>query len=240
MKKALVIYISLLLIATGGQAQFKMPKKVYRIDELEKAKADAESKGKPITVIYTDETSSCGLCAAASLGAADKLNSKTIILYASARADGPRLPYAIQQALRSPEAGGYIPKTVIADATLTHVLAYVPYAVGAAQDRLLKDALRKLPQAPPKARLARPAPSFPNIPAAGIPPAENRAMRTWTSLSGATVEAALMYERNGKVALRTKGGGPVEIQTTGLSQEDRNYLQMLKNESSNPYAGSRK
>jgi hypothetical protein len=234
MKKMFTVCISLLLIATGGQAQFKMPKKVYRIDELEKAKAEAESKGKPITVIYTDEATSCGLCAAASLGAADKLDSKTIILYANARADGPKLPNAILQALRSPEAGKYIPKTIIADATLTEVLAYVPYAVGAEQDRLLKDALRKLPKPAPRSRLARPAPSLPSASASVIPPAENREVRTWTSQSGATVEAALMYERNGKVVLRTKGGDHVEIQATGLSQKDQDYLQNLKNESSSP------
>ena len=223
---------ALLLIAGNAPAEFTLPKKVYRIAELEKAQAEAESKGKPITIIYTDETTSCGLCAGASLNAADKLGSKTVVVYVSSREGSQSLPDVVQQALRAPEAGRFIPKTVIMDAALTRLLATVPYAQSPEQDRLLKDALRSLPKPERHPALMRPAAPAPGLTSFTVPPAMDRECRIWTSQSGATLEAALVHVQNGTAALRRKDGGKVQIQCHLLSREDQDYLQSLQSASS--------
>jgi hypothetical protein len=241
MKKVFVLCVSLWLIAVEGKADFKMPKQVYRMDRLEEAKADAETQGKPVTIIWTHEKTSCGLCAAASLNAADKLSKKTVAVYADCDTEWQKLPTAVQQALRAPELGRFVPKTVIMDAALTNVLGVVPYARGPEQDRLLKNVTKKLPKATPKSRLARTPTPQPTMPTFSIPPAEDREFRTWKALSGATVEAILVHERSRRIALRKKDGTMAEILVTNLTKDDQDYLQKIRNESSNqPNAGDGK
>jgi hypothetical protein len=138
-----------LLVAVDGNAEFKMPKNVYRIDQLEEAIAKAKVKGDAITVVYTHEKTSCGLCAKASLNVAEILGRKTVVVYADSKSEWYKLPAIIQQALISPEAGRFIPMTVILDAAMKNVLAIVPYAKGEEQNRLLKDAIKKLSRVPP-------------------------------------------------------------------------------------------
>jgi hypothetical protein len=234
MKKVFVVCGLLMLGAAEGQAEFKMPKRVYRMDELAKAKEDAESKGQPISVIFTDENTSCGLCAAASLNAADKLNKRTVVVYADCYTEWKKLPAAVQRALRSPELGNLVPKTVIMDAALSNLVAVVPYARSPEQDRLLKDAVKKLPKATPKSGITRTPTARSNMPAFSIPPAEDREFRTWKSVSGARVEAALVHERGGRIGVRRKDGNKVEILVTNLTKEDQDYLEKIRNESPNP------
>ena len=231
--KTFALCVCLLGIALEAKAEFKMPKKVYRMGELAKAKAEAESKGQAITFIFTDEQTSCGLCAGASLKAADRLDKKTVVVYADSNTERPKLPAAVQQAMQTPEAGRFIPMTVIVDAALTNVLAIVPYVRGEAeQDELLKDVLKKLPKATPKSGLAHTPALRPATPTFSIPPAEDRELRTWKALSGATVEAALVHERSGRIGLRKKDGTSVEILVANLTKDDQNYLQTIRNESS--------
>lgn len=226
--------VCLLGVALEAKAEFTMPKKVFRMGEFEKAKAEAESKGQPITFIFTDEHTSCGLCSGASLKTAEKLDKKTVVVYADCNTERPKLPAAVQQALQTPEAGRFIPMTVITDAALTNVLAIVPYVRGdAEQEQLLKDVLKKLPKATPMSAAAHTLAPRPGLPMAGIPPAEGREFRTWKSLSGATIEAALVQERSGRVRLKTRDGSSVEIMVANLAKDDQTYLGTFRNESSN-------
>lgn len=143
------------LIAVEAKANFKMPKEVYRMDRLEEAKAEATSNGRAITIIFTREKTSCRLNEAASLNAAGTLRRETVVVYADCDTEWNQLPATVQEALRSPEAGRFVPKTVILDAGLNNVLAIVPYANGGRYDRLLKDAMKKLPEAPSKSGLRK-------------------------------------------------------------------------------------
>ncbi|NLB68248.1 MAG: hypothetical protein GX804_00965 [Lentisphaerae bacterium] len=232
MNKTFGLCICLLVIAVEATADFTMPKKVYRLDRLEQAKADAESRGRPISIIYTQEKTSCGLTAGASLNAADKLSKRTVVVYAECNAEWEKLPPDVKQALRAPELGRYVPKTVIMDAALTNVIAYVPYARGAEQEKLIKEAIRKIPKATPKSGLARLPPPRPSAPLFSIPPADDREVRTWQSRAGATVEAALVHERSGRVVLKMQDGNMTDILVVNLTKENRDYLQKIRDESS--------
>ena len=46
MKRILAACVCVLVATMVAKAEFKMPKSVYRIDQLEKAKAEAEAKGE--------------------------------------------------------------------------------------------------------------------------------------------------------------------------------------------------
>lgn len=122
-----------------------MPNSVYRMDHLEEAKSDARINTRAITIIFTHEKTSCGLCEAASLKAAATLSNKTVVVYADANTEWGKLPPAVQDALRTPEAGPFVPQVVILDLALTKVLAIVPYATSDRYDQLLQAALKKLP-----------------------------------------------------------------------------------------------
>jgi hypothetical protein len=217
------------LAPTAAEA-FLMPKSVFRMHELDEAKAEAKEKGKAITFVYTREETTCGLCVRASLSAVDELKSKSVIVYAHTD-ETAKLPAAVQQALRSPEAGGYIPKVVLVDANMDKVLAVVPYARGDRHVRLLKDAKKTIPKVEPATPaglkpLAAPGSSLTGV---VIPRDENRPQRTWVSRSGKSVLASLVEQRKDVVVLKTSEGSLLEIPAASLSDLDQAHLRSLRN-----------
>lgn len=218
------------VIATTAHAEFEMPKHVYRMTELDKATAEAKQKNEPITFIYTHEKTSCGLCRAASLNAADRLKSKSVVVYADSDTEWAKIPAVVQEALSSPEAGKYIPKTVIANADFTKVLAVIPYALGDEQNDLLRDAIRgtgKVYKPTPLGATRRPPPAA-LAPSAPIAHDETREARVWISKSGATITAALVEMSAGYVILKSPEGKQFKVLPAQLSNNDQQYLTQLQ------------
>lgn len=209
------------LAAGAARAEFEMPKHAYRMDKLDQAKAEATAKGEPLAFIYTHEKTSCGLCRNASLNAADRLKSKTVVVYANSDQDGGALPPVVKEALATPEAGKYVPKTVLVDAKLEKVLAVIPYALGDEQNKLIKAALRGVEKSPDPT----------NTPPAAAPASaplardETRALRTWTSRSGATLQARLLEQAGAHLVLQTAEGKQMKIMPDQLCVADQQYVQ---------------
>ena len=156
MKNQIGIAIVVLLLASQSMAGFTISKKIHRMNQFDEAKAEASSDGKPITFIYTDTSSSCGLCASASLNAIDRLKSKTVVVYINSGNEWNLLPSVVQDALRKPEAGKYIPKTVIVNPEIEKVIAIVPYVRSTKeQNKLLKQARKEIVKAMPKTTQSR-------------------------------------------------------------------------------------
>ena len=204
------------------RADFEMPKHVYRMNELEKAKAEAAAKGEPLAIIYTTEKTTCGLNRSASLNAADRLKNKTVVVYAEW--GDKMLPDVVREALTSPEAGKFIPRTVLVDAKMEKVLALIPYALGDEQNKLIKTALRGVEKATAPADAG---------PAARQPPAalsrdETRALRAWTARSGSTLEARLLEQSGPHLVLQTAEGKQMKILPAQLSDADQQYVQSLR------------
>lgn len=228
MKVILVACLCMLAAAVDVNAEFKMPKRVYRMNQLGKAQDEAELKGRAISFVYSQESMSCPLSSGASLNAAEVLGRKTVVVYANCETEWAKLPPAVQMAFRSPDSGKFIPKIAILDAALTNVIAVVPYALGEEQNRLLKKAIRKLPTIQPKSGLAsKPALSATAL-AFSIPLADNRESRRWQSASGNSVEGSLVHERNGKVTLKKKGGSTIELSSSSLGSDDQAYLDKIR------------
>ncbi len=54
MKCAFTIALGLFLVAGFSQAELKIPGNVFKMDELEKAKAKAADASKPLIFVYTN------------------------------------------------------------------------------------------------------------------------------------------------------------------------------------------
>ena len=211
-----------ILMSGPVRADFEMPKHVYRMNELEKAKAEAAAKGEPLAIIYTTEKTTCGLNRSASLNAADRLKSKAVVVYAEW--GDKMLPDVVREALTSPEAGKFIPRTVLVDAKMEKVLALIPYALGDEQNKLIKTALRGMEKATAPADAGPAA----RLPPAALPRDETRALRAWTARSGSTLEARLLEQSGPHLVLQTAEGKQMKILPAQLSDADQQYVQSLR------------
>ncbi len=230
MKRGWAIIVLLAIAVSPALGQFKMPDNVHRMNELETAKAEARKSGRPIAFIYTKESSTCGLCARASLLAADELRRKTVVVYADSEKESGLLPKIVNTALGSEKAGRYIPKTVIVDSALENVLAIVPYASGEQMNELLREAGKALPRTTPPSPAPGGAPSPGNNKGADDALGVSRPMRVWTSRAGTKVKAAFVQEINPVVILKKEDGTTIRLITHDLSKQDQAYVQGLKKE----------
>lgn len=102
-------------------AGLKLPSKVYEVADMEKAKAEAASKGKPLSILYTDKDSTCPLCNAAAGTMIKELGMKTVIVYAR---DINGLPDNVRSAMN---IGKYIPRIGVFDDKMEKALGTVTY-----------------------------------------------------------------------------------------------------------------
>ena len=228
MRRRIILLLTIFCaISLQGLADFKMPKRVYRMKQLDAAKAKAKDRNKPITFIYTHEKTSCGLCAKASLNIADTLKSKSVLVYVDCENERELIPPLIQEALQQPEAGRYVPQTVIVDSGITKVITIVPYAKGTEQDKLLKEAKKEISKAQQN-NARKPLRLLNKTEISTIQPDENREIRIWTSISGVEVRAALVQESGQHLILKRENGSRLKILMSKLSSKDQQYVQELK------------
>jgi len=141
-----ILSIALLLIlltVSTGIAGFTLRGGVYRMNQLDAVKSHALSERKPVAFLYSDENSFCLQCGSSSLQAMETLESSCIVVYVD-KSDAAKLPQQVKNALRSPEAGRYIPTVVVMSYDLKKVIAIVPYARGEAYKKLLYEARGKI------------------------------------------------------------------------------------------------
>jgi hypothetical protein len=152
--KRFSILFALFALGITAIAEVKIPKSVYRADEFEKAKADAKAKGKPVSILYTSEKSTCPLCNNATLRAVKELNGKTVMVYFDTKESGyEKMPPAVQQAMRASELGSYIPKLAVFDTEVTNAIAYVAYSN---DDKVLDKAYREAGKKIRESKVAQP------------------------------------------------------------------------------------
>ncbi len=117
-KLALVVLLATSTLALAG---FKLPSKIFEGSEIDKAKAEAEAKKKPIAILYSDKDSTCPLCNAASETIIRELGAKTVMIYVNNQAALP------PSAIAALAAGKFIPKVAVMDAKLETPLGTVTY-----------------------------------------------------------------------------------------------------------------
>jgi hypothetical protein len=143
MKILSIAFLSVLLAASTVIAGFTLTRGVYRMNQLDTAKAAAFSGRKAVAFLYSDEKTFCIECGRKSLQAMETLAGSCIMVYVD-KSDTYRLPEQVKNAFRSPEAGKFIPTIVVMSYDLKKVITIVPYARGEAYKELLSEAKQKI------------------------------------------------------------------------------------------------
>jgi hypothetical protein len=143
MRILITALFSILLVASTAIAGFTLKSGVYRMNKLEAAKSEALSGRKAIAFLYADENTFCTQCVSASVQAMEALSGSCVMVYVD-KSDAAKLPDQVKNALRSPEAGKYIPTLVIMSHDLKKVIAIVPYSRGEAYKKQLSEAKAKI------------------------------------------------------------------------------------------------
>ncbi len=128
--KSVIPAMVFLLSPALSYGEFSLPDYVYTMDDLDAAKVDADTYQQPISFVYSNEYTDCGLATSATLDAFSELVKTTIVVYASSNkedSDWDNIPTVVKRAIKSSKAGKYIPKTVIVDENMSRVVAIVPY-----------------------------------------------------------------------------------------------------------------
>lgn len=77
----------------------------------------------------------------------DAFGKAGIVIYAASPKDRESLPDVVREAVFSPDAGKYIPRTVVVNPDISEVIAIVPYAREESErKKLFADAFRKIAQ----------------------------------------------------------------------------------------------
>jgi len=121
----LLLFASFCLKVADVKA-FDIPPGVYRIDQLEQAVKDATSHHKEIVFLYSDEKTTCPLCARASTAIMDKFKPNSVVVYFD-KGGWQKAPAIVRDAANSPAAGKYIPITIIVNSGMTEVVSIIPY-----------------------------------------------------------------------------------------------------------------
>ncbi len=131
MKRHRIVPTSMLLLvltftASLASAAFNIPNHVYTIDQLRQAKEEARADDKQIVFLFSDEHTTCALCTRASINIMRRFERRAVIVYFGKK-DWAKAPRIVTEAINSPEAGKFIPKTIVVDSGITEVVSIIPY-----------------------------------------------------------------------------------------------------------------
>ncbi|MDD3814192.1 MAG: hypothetical protein PHZ02_06050 [Desulfocapsaceae bacterium] len=142
-KTTLILLALSCITVSFAQASFEIPNYVYTVSQLRTAQQNAIDSNKSITFVYANKNTDCSLGTAASIDLFNGLKDHSIIVYAE-RNDWNNLPPIVKSGINSPEAGKYIPITVIVNSNLDSVIRIIPYAKTKQRGELIKQAHSQL------------------------------------------------------------------------------------------------
>src|SRR6056297_1876868 len=102
MHKAIVNIVIVMLFASKLMAGFEVEDSVFRMDKLQQAKEKAKAENLPLTFMYSNENTSCGLCSYASANILDTLEDESVLVYVN-NGDRNELPQIVKNAINKPE-----------------------------------------------------------------------------------------------------------------------------------------
>jgi len=209
------VAITIVSSASVALAGFKLPKSVYRVEDLAKAQAEAREKGRPLAFILTSEETPCPLATAASLQIIKGLQDRAVLVYLNGLQPGHsrQIPREVASAVHNPQMGRLAPRFVIVDATMKNVWAAVPHVDG-------KKELAQVLVQTNKMIIQKTAP---------LKVDDSRPVRTWESRTGKKLEASLVQEiGTTTVVLKKQDGTKIKVPREKLSDADLDYIQSLK------------
>ena len=141
--KIIFSLVASMVLSAIASADTAFPRTSFVMADLEKAKAVATTEKKSLAFIYTDKTTTCGLCQGAAAAYIDAVKSKTVIVYVDSKAkdtDWQQLPAPVREALIP---GKFIPKIVVTDAAASKVTTSLTYEAYKADDSKAIRGLKK-------------------------------------------------------------------------------------------------
>ncbi|MDT8389663.1 MAG: hypothetical protein RRC34_04040 [Lentisphaeria bacterium] len=110
------------LTCSHALAGINLPRDTFETSELDKAKAEARAKNRPIAFLYTDKNSTCPLCDGVGRTMIDELGRGTVLVYVPKMGD---VPENVAATLAS--RGKFIPKVAIFDPDVEKSIGLVTY-----------------------------------------------------------------------------------------------------------------
>lgn len=114
------------LISIPAHAKFSIPDHVFNYSQIDDAQREAKSRNLPIALLLSDKNTTCSLCTSASNDIIYALKDVAVIVYID-NSTWMMLPQNIRTAFKSPQAGKYIPITLILDSNLEEIIYTLPY-----------------------------------------------------------------------------------------------------------------
>ncbi len=129
MKRYSIVLLGLLaftFITSSASAAFIIPSYVYRIDQLQQAREEAQADNKQIVFLYSNKDTDCSLATRASINIMQRFKGSAVVVYIC-KDEWAKIPRIVREAIKSMEAGKYIPKTVVVDQDIAEVISIIPY-----------------------------------------------------------------------------------------------------------------
>jgi hypothetical protein len=108
------------------QAEWSVPKKVFSLQNLPEAIAKAKETNRPLAFIYSDPTTTCGLCIVASETFVNEFDNRSVIVLLEHK-DWKEWPKPLQNAAKKDQSKG-LPKMYFFDADLKEQIAILTNA----------------------------------------------------------------------------------------------------------------
>lgn len=107
-----LIFISLLLISLSCFAEYKIPRSVFMLSELDEALEKAEKFDKSLTFMISNPESTCGLCHNACDEIIKQMKSTTVVIFTP---NTSKYPAELKALVSGKDRGKYIPFAFVVD-----------------------------------------------------------------------------------------------------------------------------
>ncbi|MBU0992145.1 MAG: hypothetical protein KJ737_06590 [Proteobacteria bacterium] len=124
-----IIHLSVLILifsVSFAIASFEIPAYVYTIDQLNVAQEKARIYDSQIVFLYSNKDTKCPLATNASKNILGQFRDNAVIVYICSE-DWAKVPQIVRKAIKSPQAGRFIPKTIVVNSDITQVVSIIPY-----------------------------------------------------------------------------------------------------------------
>jgi hypothetical protein len=143
----------------------------------------------------------------------DEMKTGSVVIFVDSenKTDWEKIPIPVRNAIRSPEAGKYIPKLIVTDSTASNVVGVVGYT-DLKGDKALNAVKRKLKEI--KA-------SIPALTASTVNSLASASMEPWTNTEGKTITAAYVSATSTAITLKLQNGSTVVVPMEKLSADSQ-------------------
>ena len=227
--KTLQLICGLLAGITLTSSAMNLPRGVFRLSELDEAIKQASTKKQPLIFIWSDLSSSCGLCIGATEDSFKAFRSRGTMVYIDSQASElSKAPKAVIQLRNEPAMGKIIPMIMVTTADGSKGIKGIPYEQlkGGQADKAARSLRRTLEDVDVMGQGGNASESTP-APNQEKEPELLAAEQTWQNAEGKSITAAVKQVDGSHVTFVLPGGKIVSYPLDKLSEASREKLSSL-------------